>query len=114
MLRAVTGAYRCASSSKLLELTNQLPIEVELRIRSETKNLEKTARMSRRTELRKRWRNEQDSSYDLSDEFDVEQIVKRESIWCLTETGPFRNFLVKIGLEEDHNCRLCGNSAETA
>ena len=114
MLRAVTGAYKNASSSKLLELTKELPIEVELQIRSDTESLEKTERANRRRELRKQWRSEQESSYELSEKFDVNHTKRKESIWCLTKTGLFRNFLVKIGLEEDTNYRLCGDSAETA
>lgn len=113
VLRAATGAYKTTSTSRLLELTNEIPIEEELRIRSETKSLEKQLRASRRKELRKQWRAEQEKRYDLSKNFDFEQTKKKETVWCLTETGPNRKFLALIGLEEDESCRLCGDPAET-
>ena len=39
---------------------------------------------------------------------------RKETTWCFTKTVPFRNFLVKIGKDDDNVCRLCGEMVETA
>ena len=114
ILRAITGAYRCASTAKLLEITNELPAEIELRISDEVKRLPKEERVAKREELSRKWRSEQESNYEMSAAFDPGQIKRKETIWCMTETGPFRKFLVKIGKADDEGCRLCGDATETA
>ena len=114
VLKAITGAYRNANSSKILEITNELPIEKELEILSSTMNLCREERGIKRDELREGWRSERELNYEMSEGFEFEQIRRRETVWCLTETGPFRSFLLKIGKEEEDTCRLCGEAPETA
>ena len=50
----------------------------------------------------------------MSDEFDPGLIERKETVWCTTETGPFKFFLMKIGKEDDDTCRRCGQARETA
>ena len=114
VLRAITGAYKNVSTVKLFELTGVLPIETEMRIRSETRKIGRAERAGRRHELRMRWKNGRESVFEFSPNFEINEIRNRESIWCMTETGPFRRFLKKIGKLDDDTCRLCGLSAETA
>ena len=114
VLRAIAGAYRNVNTDKLLELTNELPIDEELGILNETKALSQPERRAKRVKMRKLLLSERQQYYDLSENFEIGQTRRRESIWCLTETGPFRKFLTKIGQEDDEACRLCGISAETA
>ena len=113
VLRAILGAYKNASTSKLMELAEVIPIEAELQIRSETRELERDERGRQRSERRERWRNQRERIYDLSPNFEFREITRREAVWALTETGPMRAFLAKIGKEEEDSCRLCGSSAET-
>ena len=114
ILRAIVGAYKNVNTDKMLELTGVLPIDDELKILNDTKALSKLERSAKRAESRRRMLNERQQYYDLSENFEIEQTRKRESVWCLTETGPFRKYLTKIGKEDDDSCRLCGGPAETA
>ena len=114
ILRAITGAYRCASTAKLLEITGELPIDVELKITEEANKLPREERTAKREELRRGWRSGQETHYQLSEKFDTGQIKSKETVWCLTETGPFKRFLKKIGKADDEGCRRCGGAVESA
>ena len=111
---AITGAYRYANSRKILEIANEIPIEIELRIMNETMSLSKDERSAARREQREQWRSERELYYETNAHLEFEQLRRRQEIWCLTETGPFRTFLRKIGKEEEESCRLCDEAPESA
>ena len=114
VLRAVMGAYRNASTIKLMELAGIVPIETELKILNDTKMLRKEERRERRSELRESYLNDRESQYELSPNCMIGELRRREAVWCLTETGPFARFLVKIGKMDEDRCRLCELGPETA
>ena len=115
VIRIITGAYRATNHQKLLEIVDEENIETEL---NDTKEANRHAKRERR-ELKKRMREERGIEKEKSSHYsfvnlDFGSIVRRESIWCLTGTGPFKYHLNRIGKVEDLDCRFCGQSDETS
>lgn len=115
IIRAITGAYKNANIDKLLEITDSLKITDELEIlnlaNSQPKNARKDFKMKSREEIIKNRRKFIELDY-----INFNQIKNKETIWCLTEAGPFRNFLLKINAPfiTENTCRFCYLEIETA
>ena len=111
-ITAMTGAYRCTNRQRLLKLIGIPEITEDLELMREKRQLE----LENRREYVELRRSEMtaglpgfEQSYD-----DVGNITHRYVIWCITNTGPFRSTLNKIGLADDPSCRFCGFENESS
>ena len=113
MIRTISGSYKNASSEKLLEIVKAIPIDEELEILNKTKECEKEIRTETRREMRRDRLNSRPSRLNVDEQFDTLAIKMRETVWCLTEAGPFGEYLYKYNLIDDPTCRFCRIELET-
>lgn len=114
MIRAICGAYRTTSSSKLLEITQTIEIEKELEIRAQTASLPRDLKKETRRNMPRDRLNEREKLLNLGPNFNTLDITKRTTVWAVTEAGPFRHHLHLLNLTEDSLCRFCHLHEETA
>ena len=105
---------RNTNSQKLLEIVKAIPIEKELEIQNGLRNLDKGGRNAVKREMRKDTLNEMNKIFNFNDEFDTLEITSKQTVWCLTEAGPFKNYLNKYEIVDDKFCRFCRTSPESA
>ena len=79
------------------------------------KLVDRSLRAKLKRESRDKQLNDRNKIFD-SMNLDLRQLKNKESIWCLTETGPFKNHLFKMNLIgiNDEICRFCNMERETA
>ena len=110
-LKSLVHAYKCTSTDKLLKILHIVDILEEINIFDESLELEKHMRKDYKNETRDKWLA--NVNVTLPEELNTDTITHRFTIWCLTDTGPFRAFLYKIGKAENPNCRYCATDNET-
>lgn len=111
IVRSITNSYKNTNSEKLLEIKNLIEIIDELDIKTETDLIkEKDLRIKLK---REHYLNKREKIFDMMN-LDFGLLKYKESIWCLTESGPFKNYLFKMNLVDDDLCRFCSYSRETA
>ena len=113
MINAVTRAYRLASTKKLLGLLKNCYVDHEVDIEIKSKEIEKAERKEFKVSEREKKLNSMEV-YQSPENVDVDQIGSRYAIWAITGKGPFKDFLYKIGLSDNHFCRYCSVRQETA
>ena len=110
-LKVLFRAYRCTSTEKLLTVLNIVHItdEVEIQINSRTVN------SNDRTNFKNTKRSKilsNNAHINLARDI-IDNFKHKFTLWCLTGTGPFKDFLYKIEKVNDKNCRYCGGADET-
>lgn len=113
MIRTITGAYKSTNHQKLLEITGEVEIDIELNALNETSQIEKSTRKDQRKLLAEESRRQRSNFFDFTN-LDFGRIARKETIWCLTGTGPFKYHLNRIGKVEDLDYRFCDQSDETS
>lgn len=93
-LRMITGAYKTTSINKLLEITGIIKLDQELQILCEIKKQLRNDIISNRSKY-----------FNL--DFQPYNLISKESIWCLTKSGPFNDHLIRFKLAENNLCRYC-------
>ena len=110
---AASGAYKCTSAIRLMKLLGVTDVVDELNTLSEARESgmreSKQFRHRRRTETIERMES---FGIDLQN-FDADRIENKHVIWCVSNCGPFKWFLHKIGKANDKQCRYCGETDET-
>ena len=82
----------------------------EIRILDESNNRSKEDRKNYKNENRSICLNRIDN-FDLS-EIDTNRSTHRFTLWCLNDTGPFKEFLCKINKSNDPFFRYCNSAFE--
>ena len=105
-LLALTGCYRTTSYEKLFSVLGVLSIAREIKYFEESRSMDREQRM----ELYGSMMGEQgyDGTYQT-----LKSSRRKETLWCVTQHGPFRAHLRRIGVDEDDQCRFCAGEAET-
>ena len=111
-ITAATGAYRCTSRLKLLKLIGLPELVDELDLVKEKRQLELPDRREF-VDMRRREMVERLPGFEQYYD-NPGAITHRYTIWCISNTGPFRAFLHKIGLADEPSCRYCGHDSETS
>lgn len=83
ILRILTGAYQCTSTAKLMEILNVIPIEQELQIMSEVRQLPPNLRRTMKSDMKRYLLNERTTFLSLKN-CQFGSLRTREAIWCLT------------------------------
>lgn len=112
-IRSITGAYCNTSTNKLLEITRVIPIDREMEIQFELRDNRSEAKNELKKQMRIDAFNERERIFDFGT-MDTMKIKCRETIWCLTESGPFKKYLFNNNLVENDTCRFCNFEIETA
>ena len=100
ILRIITGAYQSTNSEKLLELTDTINIIQEINTNKQNhQNTNKVTTKEMSIEKREKY-------FNFGDNFDKMKLKDKRSIWCLTGTGPFKEFLFLIKKADDNICRF--------
>lgn len=100
ILLSLSRAYRTTSSIKLLNLFGVIDIIEHLKLL----NKEKLIRDKRINEQLVK------QGYD----FDYGEVAYKEFIWLILDHGPHREYLFRMGLDDDPECRFCGEDNETS
>ena len=98
VIRSICGAYRNASSAKLLEITNTIELDSEIEIRAQTVYLDQETKGKTRQQMRRDRLNERERELNLGPNSNTMNITKRSTVWVLIEAAPFRSYL---------QCRSC-------
>lgn len=111
---AASGAYRCTANSPLMKLLGLTDVIEELRVLAEATGRsgkdKKALKFSRRVE-----EAERTAGFEIAaPNFDVDRINNKHVIWCVSDCGPFKRLLLKIGKTTDDWCRYCNAATETA
>ena len=109
-LKMLVRAYKCTNTDKLLKLLQIVDIVDEIRILEEANNLPKEARKDYKNENRAICLSRIDNC-DFRD-IATGRLTHRFTLWCLTDTGPFKEFLCKINKASDPFCRYCNSAFE--
>ena len=116
ILIALTRVYKRTSHQRLLKVLDLPDIESELEILLKADRLECDEKRVFKKREREISVNQIDvcSYEDYRDE--IESSRHRYTLWCLTETGPFANYLNVIFPNHCHSkiCRYCQEHNETA
>ena len=111
---AASGAYKSTSNIRLMRLLGVTDVVDELNTLSEARERgaldSKQLKYQRRTEAIERMER---FEVDLQ-KFDADRIGNKYVTWCVSNSGPFKWFLRRIGKAEDEQCRYCGAKSETA
>lgn len=112
VLRSLFKTYKCTNSEKLLKLKRIVNIIAELNILKETTEIDKKLRSSSKKEMRLSYFSKLDYDFIVSDSSVIDKFKNKFALWCLLDTGPFKQFLCKIGKTEDIYCRYCNLEVE--
>lgn len=111
-LKCLTKVYKCTSNEKLLKILNVVGIIDELNILEESFKLSKHVRKSFKIDERIKLLN-LNNIYDNIELFNVIfDSTSRFTLWCFTDTGPFKSTIAKMKLSSDNLCRYCYYSIE--
>jgi hypothetical protein len=112
-LKSLTKLYKNTATEKVLELLNIIDIKKELEIIIESMKLDKTERKEyRKTEREKIIKKNYKYNYHPNFTNIIFDSKSRYTLWCLTDTGPFRSTLYKMKLVDSDCCRYCHYSIE--
>ena len=120
-LLAITRAFRTTSYEKLYLVTGVIAFDLEVTrrrmVREKSKELRRklTEEENREIDEVLRWENAKNFTKKLSVDVRMEfrDEICAELVYVLTEHGPFREFLCRIGRSEESDCRLCGEEEES-
>ena len=111
---AATGAYKCTPNERLMKLLGLIDVVDELRMLCETR--ERSAPERKAMKYRKRTETiERMQGFEVAaPKFDADLISNKHTIWCISECGPFKKFLHRIGKSDDDWCRYCCAASESS
>ena len=111
---AASGAYRCTPSAEIMSLLGVADAMDELRIAERCREIssreKKAFKYNKRSELIASMAK---SEIGIRD-FRPDEISNKHVIWCITNFGPFKQFLHRIGKSYDDWCRYCNAATESA
>lgn len=115
ILLNLTGMYKTTPDDYMHYLTNTINIKEELDINLELNNLKKEDRREHKIKRRIIERDKIRNAFndDLYKYIDFEQIEIKFTYWFLSNTGPFKHYLMKIGKVDEDICRYCNSDLES-
>lgn len=112
-IKCLTKIYKNTKTKIMYKIFKIVDIVKELEILDDIENVPKNIRRNFKNDERNKFLKE--INYDLNEEeFDVDYLKHRFSLWCLSGIGPFKEFLFKIKVTEDNYCRFCHYETETS
>lgn len=116
VLICLTRAYKNTKHSNLLKVIGFIDVIDELEIINDVKKVIKRdrAEFKRLVKIDRFCKIESEFEYEHIRQ-EIDMCKHRYTIWCLTNTGPFRAFLNKIFSDRfNRYCRYCGINSETS
>ena len=94
---AASAAYKCTPKEELMKMLGIADVIEELRVLSDARELSAPERRAMKFERRVKAIGRLRSFEVSLRKFSPDEIRAKQVIWCVTNCGPFKSFLIKIG-----------------